>query len=146
MEKNVAKRVYHTGINVSDMDRSLGFYVDLLGCEVISDAEVSGENVDKGLGLKEGGFRQVYLRVGPDEIELFQYRSGMQTDKTIYQDASGIGIRHICFVVDGLEETYIDLSAKGYQFVSEPISNPDGVKWVFLKDPDNYYVELVELP
>lgn len=145
MEMKLSKKIYHTGINVSDMDRSLNFYVDLLGCEVLSDNEVAGENVDKGLGLKDASFRQVYLKIGSDEIELFQYRTGMQEGAGSYTDTSGIGIRHITFVVYDLEEAYKVMLDSGIEFLSEPITNPDGVKWVFLKDPDNYFVELVEL-
>lgn len=145
-KKSKVNKIYHTGITVKDMDRSLSLYVDLLGCEVISDEECRGEDVDRGLGLKDASFRLVYLKIGEEELELFQYYSGKSSKAIEECDASVDGIRHIAFVVDDLFNCYEMLLENGYEFISAPISNPDGVKWVYMKDPDNYYIEFVELP
>lgn len=55
--EKIATRIYHTGINVSDMNRALKFYVDMLGCRVLSDARCAGAEIDKGLGLRDCSFR-----------------------------------------------------------------------------------------
>jgi len=141
----IAKKIYHTGINVSDMDRALHFYVDLLGCQIKLDIECKGEELDRGLNLDECCFRLVYLQIGSDEIELFQHRSGPKKSSAD-SSTSTIGIRHLGFVVHDIDESYRTLSQAGVHFLSEPIHNADGVKWVYLRDPDDYYVELVQLP
>ena len=37
-----ARRLHHTGYTVSDLDRSVAFYRDLLGCEVLATQEKEG--------------------------------------------------------------------------------------------------------
>ena len=105
MSKNeIVKDIYHSGINVSNMDKALEFYSDLLGLEIISDNIAEGELVEAGLGLRGTKFRQVYLRAGKSELELFQYLKplGKQIDKD--QQNCDMGIRHIAFIVEDIAQ------------------------------------------
>lgn len=146
MIKKIVKEVYHAGINVSDMDKALEFYNELLGFEVLSDNMAEGEIADTGLGIKDIKFRQVYLRAGSTELELFQYINpeGKKLDES--QRNCDMGIRHIAFVVEDITGAYERLSKKGIKFVSEPLKNPDGVQWVFFQDYDGIFLEFVQLP
>jgi catechol 2,3-dioxygenase-like lactoylglutathione lyase family enzyme len=61
---------------------------------------------------------------------------------------------HFCFEVKDLQNTYRDLKSKGVEFVSAPVTFDLGgdepqtgvLHVVFLKDPDGFILELVELP
>ena len=68
-------RVHHTGYTVSDLDRSLAFYRDVLGCEVIATQEKEGGYLAAIVGYPEAHVRMAHLRVPGDEhvIELFEY-------------------------------------------------------------------------
>ena len=145
-EKIIIKDIYHSGINISDMDKALEFYHGLLGFEIKSDIMAEGELAETGLGLKGIKFRQVYLKAGNSELELFQYIEpiGKQIDKD--QRNCDMGIRHIAFIVDDIDSAYKELSGKGIKFISEPLKNPDGVQWVFFQDPDGIMLEFVQLP
>lgn len=60
--------------------------------------------------------------------------------------AQPIGFREksmICFQVENVDETYQSLSAKGLQFINEPVDMPDwGMRMVHLYDPEENLIEL----
>ncbi len=59
-----ATGIHHTSLVVSDMDRSLGFYRDQLGLEVVIDTEMQGEMLDREVALDGSHIRMVELKVG----------------------------------------------------------------------------------
>ena len=68
-------RLHHTGYTVSDLDRSLGFYRDLLGCEVLATQTKQGGYLAAIVGYPDAHVRMAHLRA-PDSshvIELFEY-------------------------------------------------------------------------
>ena len=68
-------RLHHTGYTVSDLDRSLVFYRDILGCEVIATQEKEGGYLAAIVGYPDAHVRMAHLRVpgGGHVIELFEY-------------------------------------------------------------------------
>jgi catechol 2,3-dioxygenase-like lactoylglutathione lyase family enzyme len=52
--------IHHFALTVSDMDRSLAFYRDLFGLEVLSDREVERDYVEEitAVGARPGGRRR----------------------------------------------------------------------------------------
>ena len=66
----------HTGFVVSDMDRSMAFYRDILGCPVVDDVEREGEYIETMVGVPEARVRTVFLDVYGHTLELVQYLSG----------------------------------------------------------------------
>ena len=69
------ERVHHTGYTVSDLDRSLAFYRDLLGCEVLATQEKEGGYLAAIVGYADAHVRMAHLRLpgGEHVIELFEY-------------------------------------------------------------------------
>ena len=143
--KKWIKNVHHGGIIVSDMEKSLSFYRDLLGCEVIMEDIVSGENIDKIVGLKNARMKIVMLRVGQsdDMLELIQYFNPTSKPFSSDSQANDIGVGHIAFKVYDMDKAYKYLSEKGVKFFSVPQVNPDGkTTAVYFKDPDGIILEL----
>ena len=140
-----ARNIRHTGIVVTDMDRSVEFYRDLLGLKTAIDFTEEGEFIDTILGMVGVRLRMVKL-AAPEGgmIELLQYLSHPETrvpDARICQ----IGPTHVAFTVDDVEETYRQWSERGIPFVSPPQLAPDGkAKLAFCRDPDGTFLEIVE--
>jgi len=141
--------VHHGGIIVSDMEKSLSFYRDLLGFEVITEDVFTdifaGENIDKIVGLKNARIKIVMLRVGQsnDMVELLQYLNPPSKPLSPDSQANDIGVGHICFKVYDMDKAYKNLSEKGVKFFSVPQVNPDGkTTSVYFKDPDDIILEL----
>ena len=103
-----ASRLHHTGYTVSDLDRSLVFYRDILGCEVIATQEKEGGYLAAIVGYPDAHVRMAHLRVPGDEhvIELFEYLSpaGERADV----EPRNVGASHLCFIVTDLAALYED--------------------------------------
>ena len=54
-------RIYHVGLTVSDMDRSIAFYRDVLGLEFQGEIFMSGEETDRMFGKKHCQAKVAYL-------------------------------------------------------------------------------------
>jgi catechol 2,3-dioxygenase-like lactoylglutathione lyase family enzyme len=68
----VASAVDSVSITVSDMDRSLAFYEDVLTFEKISEVEVEGDAYERLMGMFGLRMRVARLRLGDEHIELIE--------------------------------------------------------------------------
>lgn len=140
------KAIRHTGIVVSDMERSLDFYRDLLGLKVVKDFREEGEYIDKISGLS--GVKVWMIKLAADDgtmVELLKYMSHPQEVPDNPQICD-IGCSHIAFTVDDVDREFIRLSEKGVKFNSHPCVSSDGyAKVAFCQDPDGVFIELVEV-
>lgn len=140
------KNIRHTGIVVSNLEASLYFYCDLLGFKVVKRMDESGEYIDNISSLKNVKVTTIKM-AAPDGnlIELLYYHSHQRFNIS-YREICDIGISHIAFSVDDLEQEYNRLTAAGVTFSAPPQLSPDGyAKVTFCKDPDGNLLELVEV-
>jgi lactoylglutathione lyase len=145
------ERAHHTSFTVSNLERSLDFWRDRLGCEVLARQEKKGGYLAAIVGHPDAHVRMAHLRVPGTEhvIELFEYVApeGMRTDVEPWN----VGASHICFLVDDLPALYDELVEKGVtSFVSPPVEVDTGINTggyaLYLRDPDGVVVELFEPP
>jgi catechol 2,3-dioxygenase-like lactoylglutathione lyase family enzyme len=143
--------VHHTGYTVSDLDRSLVFYRDLLGCEVIATQEKEGGYLAAIVGYPNAHVRMAHLRLpgGEHVIELFEYLSPAGGKADV--EPRNVGASHLCFIVTDLLSLYEDLVAQDVtSFVSAPVEVDTGINRgglaVYLRDPDGITVELFQRP
>jgi catechol 2,3-dioxygenase-like lactoylglutathione lyase family enzyme len=142
--------VHHTGITVSNLERSIEFYHDVLGLDFVTEPSpvFSGEELATGLGVPGASLRLVIFKAGNARVELLQYCTpDSPIDKPMPQNARGA--QHVAFLVDDIEATVKELEAKGIAFFS-PINVVDqgllaGWRWVYFSDPDGITLELVEV-
>ena len=139
------KNFRHTGIVVDDLEKSMDFYVDKLGFEVQKVADESGEYIDTLLGLDKAMVKTVKMTLHNDQmIELLDFTSH-KLDK-VPTAINRIGPTHMAFTVSDLNKVVEEFTANGIEFISEPVSSPDGyAKVAFCKAPEGTYIELVEL-
>lgn len=144
-------RLHHTGYTVSDLDRSLVFYRDLLGCEVIATQEKQGGYLAAIVGYPDAHVRMAHLRVpgGEHVIELFEYLSPLGGRADV--EPCNVGASHLCFIVPDLRALYDALVEHGVtSFVSPPVEVDTGINRgglaLYLRDPDDITVELFQPP
>ena len=139
------KDVRHMGIVVSDMEKSLKFYRDLLGLKVKSLVDEEGEFLDNMLAHEnvKNKVAKLYAKNGNALVELIDSKSyGNKKDRDFFT----IGASHFALTVDDLDETYDYLIKNGVKFTAPPQQSPDGfVKVTFCEDPDGTLIELVEV-
>ena len=139
------KDVRHIGIVVTDMEKSLKFYRDLLGLKIKSLVDEEGEFLDNMLAYENVKNRvaKLYAKNGNALVELINSKSyGNKKDRDFFT----IGASHFAFTVDDLEKTYDYLVKNGVKFTAPPQQTPDGfAKVTFCEDPDGTLIELVEV-
>ncbi len=140
---------HHTCFQVADLQRSLGFYRDLLGFEVIWERINKEEYVRRIVGYPDAELRQALLRFpGSDHcLELIDYRNVER--HPVDTSPPNPGTAHICLLVRNLRREYDRLTEAGVRSVSEPVlvtSGPnEGRLAVYMVDPDGFPVELLEV-
>lgn len=142
--------IYHGGITVWDMDRSLRFYHDGLGLEVEFDVIVDGPYLPTVLDLDFREIRAAYLRIpGGAFIELLEYRGVERLPAASRPCDYGAG--HVCLFVEGIDELVGRLVGLGFNSRSDgPVDITEGpnagARSIYLADPDGYSVELFQKP
>jgi len=137
----------HTSFTVSNMDRSVYYYSDVIGLELISLADRPIEYVERVTKV-ENGMRVAYLKGYGVTLELIEYvGSAKHSSKS---SVDNIGSGHICFNVDNLEEIVNILGKKGIKFLGNPTTIPAGTNRggyiVYALDPDGIATEFIQPP
>ena len=137
--------IRHTGIVVSDAEKSIDFYTKLLGFEIKKDMLESGDYIDNFSDLKDVVVRTIKMTLeNGDMVELLNYQTHPELPD-MGRPITRIGCSHFAMTVENLDETYDRLVEAGVEFNSPPQYSPDGfAKVTFCKDPDGSLVELVE--
>lgn len=139
------KAIRHTGIVVSDPERALEFYRDLLGLKTAIDFREEGTYIDTISGMKNVRLRMIKLTADDGSmIELLHYESPLEPVPCEAR-LNRIGPAHVAFTVNNVDEIYTQLSARGVRFNCPPQLSPDWkAKLTFCQDPDGTFLELVE--
>ena len=137
----------HTGFTVSDVERSVAFYRDLLGLELLSLAERDPEFSARISGVPGAHMKTAYLKT-PDghRLELIQYLSPPGT--RLDMRTNNVGNGHLALNVRDVRALYAKLKAGGVRFKSEPLEVPGGPNKgnvaVYCTDPDGITIELIQ--
>lgn len=135
----------HTGIVVTDIQKALSFYRDLLGLRVKKDKVETGSYIAKVTGIKNVNLRTVKLSAGDGNMVELLYFFCKKKKSFARRTIFDIGISHIAFTVEDLDNEYKKLLQAGIQFNSPPQLSPDGyAKVAFCRDPEGNLLELSE--
>ncbi len=136
---------YHTAFTVSDLDRSIAFYRDLLGLKMSWSREVDGDNLSKLVGQPAAKVRIQSISFGAFEIELIQYvaATGARTPPGKPNTPNTTGTAHVAFFVDDVDAMHRQLRDKGVRFISPPVDFGTA-KSCYFTDPDGIVLEILE--
>jgi catechol 2,3-dioxygenase-like lactoylglutathione lyase family enzyme len=148
------KAVDHINIVVSNLQRSVDFYTQLLGFTILRKAHLEGEWIERIVGLKDVSADVVYIVApeGEPRIELLSYASPRGVALPLNSLPNTIGLRHIAFRVDDIQNLYATLKDAGVHLLGEPVTVPTGVikhdagqkTLLYFTDPDGVLLELAE--
>ena len=123
----MVNKLLHTRYRVTDLEKTVGFYKDVLGLE-----EVKRHTSGRGSQL-------VFFKApGSEElIEICKF------------DASGpvqVGpdLTHLAFEVDDIEKFAKHSAAMGYPLSDGPHKSPGGSAIAFIDAPEGYEIELIQ--
>lgn len=142
------------GFTVTDMDRSVAFYRDVLTFKPISDVEVDGPEYDRLWGIFGVRARVVRMQLGEQQIELTQFISPPDLRPIPMPSYShDLWFQHFAIVVRDMEAAWAQLRKHHVRQISPrpqtiPISNPPaaGIQAIKFRDPDGHNLELLWFP
>jgi glyoxylase I family protein len=144
----------HLNIVVSDMDKSLAFYVDVLKMRVTFDILLEGEWIETVVGLPGARAKCVFLvpdggATNGGRLELLQYLKPEGSALPQNSLANTVGLRHLALEVDDIERWHQQLTQAGVVFFSEPVSVPFTLagmqkRLCYLHDPDGVIIEICD--
>jgi catechol 2,3-dioxygenase-like lactoylglutathione lyase family enzyme len=138
----------HTSYTVSSLERSLEFYVGLLGFEMLWQREITNQYFRDIVAMPDCVVKAAHLRIpgSMQKLELFEY----STPRGVPADVrtNNPGSSHVSLYVDDLPAAYAELKAKGVRFRSAPVAIDSGANEggysVYMLDPDGITVELFQ--
>lgn len=140
------KGMNHVGISVRDLDRSLAFYRDVLGMEVVIAAAFGGEKYEKVLDLQGTRGRAALLRLKGTEmrVELFEFDRPTPKAADPVRPVCDHGITHFALAVEDIHGEYRRLQAAGVVFHCPPVMFSPSAWATYARDPDGNVFELLE--
>ncbi len=123
----MVKKLLHTRYRVSNLEKTVNFYKDVLGLQ-----EASRHTSPRGSKL-------VFLRVpgNEEEIEICQFDESGPVNV-------GNDITHLAFEVDDLEKFAKEAEKKGYPLSDGPTKTASGGIIGFIDAPEGYEIELIQ--
>ncbi|MHB8991895.1 MAG: VOC family protein [Chloroflexota bacterium] len=141
----------HFSFTVRDLERSVSFYRETLGMDLVGTMEREGEDISRIVDFENARLKIAFLelpRAAGVRLELIEYLSprGNPVDPRTCNPGSA----HICFNVEEIHAAYDALRARGARFKSEPVEIKTGINRggyaVYFLDPDDNTLELVQPP
>jgi catechol 2,3-dioxygenase-like lactoylglutathione lyase family enzyme len=140
------RSIHHAAFTVSNLERSIAFYRDILGMKVLWDSvqagvPFEGPECDRITGCPGTEQHIVYMGIGGGILELVEYTP---TGKIVNNHkSSDIGASHICLKTDDIKALYEKLLAN-LVVVHCPPQNRGGLSVFYFRDPDGIILEAVE--
>jgi len=127
------QRILHTMLRIGNLQRSIDFYTQVIGMQVLRTFEQPEERYSLVfLGFKkesEACVLELTYNYGISEYEL------------------GHAYGHIAIGVTDIQQTVKDIKKQNVQISLEPTQLKGGNEIIaFLTDPDGYQIELIERP
>ena len=133
----------HAAISVADLDRSIAFYRDVLGLEVIRIIECPPERgLGRVVGMPGCAARIAHLQSGPVMLELFQYLEPEGRPLAPDHKQADRGLTHIGFTSTDARADYKRLKKLGVRTFGEPVEFRPGVWLFYFYGPDGEVCEL----
>ena len=131
------KAMHHTGFVVRDVEKAVEFYRDVVGLDLIDRLEARGyDNTHLKIALFGTG--------DGHRLELIQYVSPPSAERPT-QERNVLGVAHLAFEVDDIDKAYRAITSGGAKSLNPPADAGPGKRTCFLQDPDDNWMELVEV-
>ncbi|GAA4603256.1 VOC family protein [Actinoallomurus liliacearum] len=139
------QRMDHVSVVVDDLAAATAFFVEL-GLELEGEATVEGRVVDRVNGL-EGVRSDIAMMRTPDghgRLELAKYHTPSGPGGDPRAPANALGIRHVAFAVEGIDDVLDRLRAHGAELVGELARYEDSYRLCYVRGPEGIIIELAE--
>ena len=138
---------------VSDMDRSIDFYSNVLTFEKVSDVKISGTEIEHLEGLLGVRMRVVRMRLGDEFLELTEFLT--PRGRAIPDDSRSNDrwFQHIAIITSHMDRAYQRLREHKLRYASTApqvlpayLTNAAGIRAFYFRDPDDHFLEILQFP
>jgi glyoxylase I family protein len=149
----------HTGITVSNLERSLEFWQNVLGFEFSHRAHQAGKMAEEITGVADAELKLAVVKApGGHKIELLEYLAPADLKRDNHLSTSprtslrpcDVGHVHVALKVENLEPLLQKIAATGWKPAGKPqklSSGPNaGKRVIYVRDPDGTTIEFMEIP
>jgi glyoxylase I family protein len=137
----------HTGITVSNLERSLAFWRDILGFELSHRTHQTGELAGAITGVPGAEISLAVLKAPGHKIELLEYLAPPDRKHVIPRPCD-VGSVHVALTVDDLDSVLEAIAASGWKAAGKAQtlqSGPNaGKRVVYVRDPDGTTIEFMQ--
>jgi catechol 2,3-dioxygenase-like lactoylglutathione lyase family enzyme len=148
-----AQAVESVSLVVSDMERSVAFFTDVLTFEKVSDVEVADAATERLVGVFGSRLRVVRLRLGEEALDLVEYLAPRGRPLPVDSRSNDGWFQHVAIVVRDMEQAYarlrrhrVEHASSGPQRLPDWNPNAGGIKAFYFKDPDGHALEVIWFP
>ncbi len=141
------------GFTVSDTDRSVDFFQQVLSFEKASDIEITGTEYEHLQGIFGLRMRIVRMKLGDEFIELTEYLAPKGRPIPVDARSNDRAFQHIAIIVSDMDQAYQLLrknkvvhASTGPQRLPDWNKNAGGIKAFYFKDPDGHALEILQFP
>ena len=134
-------QAHHYAVTVADLDRSLAFYRDALGLDVLDEFTLSGESFSTAVGVEGATGSFVHLDADGARVELIEYVP--EGEESSVDSVNRPGATHLGFSVPDVDAFYEDLP-EDVETLSPPKTTGSGARILFLRDPEGTLVEVLD--
>lgn len=135
----------HTSFTVSDIDRTISFYVEQLGLTLTRRWERVGPEIEALTGVDGARLAMALVECEGLKLELIQYVGG--AGDVLDPVINNVGAAHIAFEVSDVDALCERLVRNGVKLYGTPTTlAPPRVRGVYISDPDGITIELSEPP
>jgi len=133
-------RTNHTGITVSDIEKTMGFFRDVLGFETTEIFHHKGEMVENLTGVPDAEVKLGFVDMPNHRLELLEY---ITQDERKISDLRNCdpGAFHLALEVDDIDAAVAAVMPSGFVPYSDPLTVPNGNRNVYLRHPDGITIE-----
>ena len=139
----------HTGITVSNLERSLEFWQNVLGFEFSHRAHQTSEMASEITGVPGAEIKLAVVKApGGHKIELLEYLAPADRKKDVNLRPCDVGHVHVALTVENLDAILEKIAADGWKAAGKPqtlTTGPNaGKRVVYVRDPDGTTIEFMQ--
>jgi glyoxylase I family protein len=128
--------LWHVALSVVSIDKSIDFYERVFGFKCIKRFNIEAIKAEA-----------CFLKNEMFVIELFKFDDfNPLPDYSKFQleDLKTLGVKHFAFKTKDIERAYKYLKDMGVEFATEIKKGGSGLRYFFIKDPNEILVEIIE--
>ena len=141
------------GIPVTDLERSVRFYSEVLQFRKVAETEIAGDRWEHLYGVFGLRLRVARMQLGRESIELMQVLAPRGRPLPPDTHSNDRWFQHVAIIVSDMSRAYarlreyrVEHASSGPQRLPDWNPNAGGIEAFYFRDPDGNHLEVLQFP